>query len=123
MGKVPELNEDFADMLHCLGEAGVEFVIVGAHALAAHGIARATGDIDIFVKPSAENAERVLAALTAFGAPLDSHGIAPADFARPGLVYQIGLPPRRIDLLTEISGVSFDEAWQVWLPATARWSW
>jgi hypothetical protein len=111
VAKRPELNEDFIDALCCLQEAAVEFVIVGAHALAAHGIARATGDIDIFVRPSAENAARVMAALTAFGAPLAAHQVGEADFSEPGTVYQIGLPPRRIDLLTEISGVSFDEAW------------
>jgi hypothetical protein len=120
VGTEPEFNEDFADMLVCLRAAGVQFVIVGAHALAAHGIARATGDIDIFVRPSAENAVRVLAALEAFGAPLDAHGVAAADFESPGGVYQIGLPPRRIDLLTEISGVSFDEAWQTRLETEAH---
>src|SRR2546425_775318 len=98
-------------MLRCLQEASVEFVVVGAHALAAHGIARATGDIDIWVRPSQENAERVMRALSLFGAPMQAHGIGVADFAAPGVVYQIGLPPRRIDLLTEISGVDFDYAW------------
>lgn len=116
----PELNEDFADMLQCLSEAEVDFLIVGAHALAAHGIARATGDIDIFVRPSEQNAERVLIALQAFGAPIAAHGIDKTDFATPGTVYQIGLPPRRIDLLTEISGVSFDEAWQSRLAAKVQ---
>jgi hypothetical protein len=107
----PELNEDFVDMLVALGHAGVEFVVVGAHALAAHGIVRATGDIDVLVRPSPDNAERVCRALVEFGAPLAIHGVEPADFAKPGNVYQIGLPPRRIDVLTSISGVSFDEAW------------
>jgi hypothetical protein len=107
----PELNEDFLDMLRCLQEAAVEFVIVGAHALAAHGIVRATGDIDILVRPSSDNAARVMRALVQFGAPLAAHGIAPADLAAPGVVYQLGLPPRRIDLLTEISGVDFATAW------------
>lgn len=120
MRAAPELNEDFADMLQCLSEAKVEFLIVGAHALAAHGIVRATGDIDIFVRPSEENAERVLRALDAFGAPIVAHGISKADFANPGAVYQIGLPPRRIDLLTEISGVSFEEAWQSRLEAEVQ---
>lgn len=106
-----ELNEDFLDMLRCLQEAGVEFLIVGAHALAAHGIPRATGDIDILVRPSPDGAERVMCALAEFGAPPSAHAVAPVDFATPGVVYQLGLPPRRIDLLTEISGVSFDEAW------------
>lgn len=112
MTDVPELNEDFLDMLQALTDAQVDFVIVGAHAMAAHGLPRATGDIDILVRPDAHNAARVLLALRAFGAPLDSHGITQADFERRGTVYQIGLPPRRIDLLTEISGVTFEEAWQ-----------
>jgi hypothetical protein len=107
----PELNDDFVDMLRCLEDAGVEFVIVGAHALAVHGIPRATGDIDIFVRPTAANATRIVAALRMFGAPIDAHQVDERDFCALGTVYQIGLPPRRIDLLTEISGVSFDEAW------------
>lgn len=105
------LNDDFRDLLVELADAGVEFVIVGAFALAFHGAPRASGDIDIFVRPTHENAERIVAALVRFGAPLTSAGIDQEDFARPGMVYQIGLPPRRIDLLTEISGVSFEEAW------------
>ncbi|HEX9819339.1 MAG TPA: nucleotidyltransferase [Methylomirabilota bacterium] len=105
------LNEDFRDLLVLLADAGVEFVIVGAYALAFHGAPRASGDIDLFVRPSAVNAGRVFDALVRFGAPLHSAGVTAADFAQPGAVYQIGLPPRRIDLLTEISGVTFDEAW------------
>ena len=105
------LNEDFRDLLVLFADAGVEFVIVGAYALAFHGAPRASGDIDLFVRPSPANAQRVFDALAHFGAPLESAGIAAADFAQPGVVYQIGLPPRRIDLLTEISGLTFDEAW------------
>lgn len=105
------LNDDFRDLLLELADARVEFVIVGAFALAFHGAPRASGDIDIFVRPTRENAERIVAALVRFGAPLTSAGISPEDFAQPGMVYQVGLPPRRIDLLTEISGVSFEEAW------------
>lgn len=107
----PELNEDFVDVLHELQSAGAEFVIVGAHALAALGVVRATGDIDILVRPTAENAARVFAALTAFGAPLVAHGVTVEDFSNAGSVYQMGLPPRRIDILTSISGVDFEEAW------------
>jgi predicted nucleotidyltransferase len=105
------LNEDFVDVLRALGESGAEFIVIGAHAMAVHGIPRATGDLDVLVRPTAENAVRVLHALRLFGAPIDAHGIREADLATPGVVYQIGLPPRRIDILTQISGVSFDEAW------------
>lgn len=104
------VHEDFEDMLSALIEADAEFLVVGAYALAVHGLPRATGDIDIFVRPSEENAKRVYRALQTFGAPLESHGVSEADFERSGSVYQIGLPPRRIDILTSISGVSFDEA-------------
>ena len=109
---VPALNDDFRDVLACLREAGAEFVIVGAHALAAHHLPRATGDLDVLVRPSTTNASRVFRALAEFGAPLDAHGVTAADFAAEGNVYQLSLPPRRIDILTSISGVSFDEAWR-----------
>lgn len=107
----PALNDDFLDILRALLEADVEFVLVGAHAMAIHGVPRATGDIDLLVRPSDTNAARVIAALQRFGAPLAAHGVGVEDFTRPGQVYQIGLPPRRIDLLTSISGVTFEEAW------------
>jgi hypothetical protein len=84
--------------------------VVGAHALAAHGIPRATGDLDIWVRPTQENAARVWAALERFGAPL--HELMPRDLYSPEVVFQIGLPPNRIGLLTSITGVAFDEAWQ-----------
>ncbi len=105
------LHEDFRDLLVLFADAGVEFVSVGAYALAFHGAPRASGDIDLFVRPSLANAQRVFDALARFGAPLESAGVTAGDFAQPGAVYQIGLPPRRIDVLTEISGVTFDEAW------------
>ena len=105
------MNADFLDVLDALVECGADFVVVGAHALAVHGIPRATGDIDILVRPCMDNAGRVLAAIRVFGAPVEAHGVAEVDFASPGYVYQIGLPPRRIDILTEISGLSFDEVW------------
>lgn len=104
-------NDDFLDMVDCLNREGVEYVVVGAFALAQHGLPRATGDIDFFVRPSAENASRVVGALDAFGAPLNSAGVTASDFAKAGMVYQIGIIPRRIDILTEASGITFDEAW------------
>ena len=111
------LNEDFRDLLRELTDCSVEFVIVGAYALAFHGAPRASGDIDIFVRAEQTNAEKVWRALAAFGAPLQATSVVPEDFARPGTVYQIGLPPRRIDILTEISGVPFAEAWASRVPA------
>jgi hypothetical protein len=79
--------------------------------MAVHGVPRATGDLDVWVRPDAGNAERVLHALIRFGAPIEAMDVKTDDLARPGTIYQIGLPPRRIDILTEISGVDFDEAW------------
>jgi hypothetical protein len=99
-------------MLAALLEAAATFLVVGAHAMAVHGVPRATGDIDIWVRPDRENAERVLKALVEFGAPVEAMGLTLGDLAKPGTVYQIGLPPRRVDILTEIDGVSFEEAWQ-----------
>jgi len=104
------MNRDFVEMLSALSAADVEFIIVGAHALAAHGVARATGDIDIWVRASEDNAKRVMTALGAFGAPLFDLTID--DLLRTDTVFQIGIPPGRIDLLTGISGVSFDDAWK-----------
>lgn len=103
------MNRDFAEMLAALSAAGAEFLIVGAHALAAHGKPRATGDLDIWVRPSTENASRVFKALREFGAPLDE--LSESDLSAPDLVFQMGLPPVRIDILTTISGVTFDDAW------------
>ncbi len=103
------MNRDFVEMLSALSEAGAEFLVVGAHALAAYGVPRATGDIDIWVRPTPENAEKVRAALAVFGAPL--FDLTLEDLSRPGTVFQIGVPPGRIDLLTSISGVRFEDAW------------
>lgn len=105
-----DVNDDFVDLVACFLEQGVSFVVVGAYALAAHGFPRTTGDIDLFVEPTPDNADRVYQALLDFGAPVQAHQVARADFAAPGNVYQLGLPPRRIDVLTSISGVSFEEA-------------
>jgi hypothetical protein len=104
------LNPDFRDMLSEFSAAGVEFLLVGAYAMAVHGVPRATGDLDLWVRCSDENAPRVLAALARFGAPVA--GLSAADFATPGVVFQIGLAPRRVDILTAIDGVAFEEAWR-----------
>ncbi len=103
------LNPDFRDMLSALSEEGVEFLLVGAFALAAHGLPRATGDIDIWIRRSPENAERVWRALGRFGAPVLD--LTLDDLTTPDLVFQIGVAPRRIDILTSIDGVTFDETW------------
>jgi hypothetical protein len=103
------LNPDFRDMLSALCDEGAEFLLVGAYAMAAHGCPRATGDIDLWIRPSGENAERVWRALKRFKAPVRDLTIA--DLTTSELVFQIGVAPRRIDLLTSIDGVDFDEAW------------
>lgn len=103
------LNPDYRDMLCMLNDEGVEYLVVGAHALAAHGYPRATADMDVWVRCSEENAKRVWRALCRFGAPLQ--GLTVTDLATPDVVFQIGIAPRRIDILTSIAAVSFDEAW------------
>jgi hypothetical protein len=103
------VNRDFRDLLAEFNAQSVEYIIVGAHALAAHGHVRATKDLDVWVRPDSDNAKRVLKALKEFGTPL--HGLTEADLATPGTVFQIGMPPLRIDVITAIDGVSFDEAW------------
>jgi hypothetical protein len=96
-------------MLCALYDENVEFLVVGAYALAAHGLPRATGDLDIWIRPTAENAQRVWRALDRFRAPLSK--LRWEDFCEPDLVFQIGVAPSRIDLLTSITGVAFDDAW------------
>jgi hypothetical protein len=103
------MNRDFVEMLSELSAAGVDFLIVGAHALAAHGVPRATGDLDIWVRPSRDNAARVLEAIARFGAPL--FDLTVDDLTRPDTVFQIGVPPDRIDILAGITGVRFEDAW------------
>lgn len=103
------LNPDFRDILSAFNAERVEYLVVGAYALAAHGLPRATGDIDLFVRPSTANAGRVWAALARFGAPLD--GLTHDDLATPGTIFQIGIAPSRIDKITGIDGVTFDAAW------------
>jgi len=102
------LNEDYRDMLQALVAEKVRFLLVGAYALAAHGYPRATMDIDIWVMPAPDNADAVLRAIHRFGAPL--HDLTKADLESDGTVFQIGLAPRRIDILTAASGLQFDQA-------------
>ena len=103
------MNQDFIDLLRAFIAADVRFLIVGAYALAIHGRPRATGDLDVWIDATRDNARRVWQALAEFGAPVAE--ISEADFAEPGVVYQIGLPPGRIDILTELTGVRFADAW------------
>lgn len=105
------MNKDFQQLLEALLQAHVRFLVVGAHALAVHGVPRATGDLDIWVDRSPQNADRVWSALAQFGAPVAELAIQRDDLTLPDTVIQIGIPPRRIDLLTGISGVEFDAAW------------
>lgn len=104
------MSRDFRDLLAEFNAHGVEYLVVGAHALAAHGHVRATKDLDVWIRPDRHNAVRVMAALKAFGAPLLD--LTEDDLSAPGLVFQIGVPPVRIDVLTSIDGVEFAEAWE-----------
>lgn len=104
------LNEDYRDMLLALSAEKVRFILVGAYALAAHGYPRATMDIDIWVMPSPQNADAVLQALHRFGAPL--HNLTKEDLQKDGTVFQIGVAPRRIDIITAASGLQFEETYQ-----------
>ncbi len=105
-----ELPDDFRDLLIELHDAGAEFVLLGGHAVAYHGHPRATKDMDVLVRANRENAARVYRALAAFGAPLQMFEVAEGDFATYDGVLQIGLPPRRIDILNRADGITFDEA-------------
>src|ERR1700722_14602706 len=103
------LNKDYKEMLQRLLEENVRFLLVGAYAVAVHGFPRATKDIDFFVWATPENAANLMRALAKFGAPL--HDISEADFSSEGVVFQIGNSPRRIDIITNISGVKFEQAY------------
>ena len=96
-------------MLVALNDAQADYLVVGAYAMAAHGCPRATGDIDFWVRATPENAARVWGALASFGAPMAE--IAIEDFSTPDVVFQIGIAPQRIDVMTSITGVEFDDAW------------
>ncbi len=104
------LNPDYRDILSIFNEGDVDYLVVAAYALAAHGVPRATGDIDIWIRCGAGNARRVWRALVKFGAPLSE--LKETDLTSPGLVFQIGVAPSRIDILTSIDGVQFAEAWK-----------
>lgn len=103
------MTPDFLDMLCDLNAAVADYLVVGAFAMSAHGFSRSTADIDIWVRPTPENAERVMTAIKEFGATL--LGLTVADPHTPDVVSQIGVEPQRIDILTIIEAVTFDEAW------------
>jgi len=102
------LNKDYKEMLQLLLEEQVDFILVGAYALGAHGYPRATGDIDIWVKADEANSKKIYQTLARFGVPLDQ--LNENDFAVEGIIFQIGVAPRRIDIITQIDGVTYDEA-------------
>ena len=103
------LTQDFVEFIECCVERDVKFLIVGGYALAAHGHPRATKDLDVWILIDSTNAERLLQALDDFG--MGSVGLTSEDFLEPEIVVQLGYPPIRIDLLTSISGVDFDQCW------------
>jgi hypothetical protein len=102
------VNPDFRDLLSAFNAAEVRYLVVGAYAVGVHGHPRATKDLDVWVEASAENASRIITALRAFGAPMGN--LSQADFESVGTGFMMGLPPRRIDVLTQISGVRFEDA-------------
>ena len=112
------LNEDYRGMLHVLSKEKVRFILVGAYALAAHGYPRATMHIDIWVMPSPQNADAVLRALGRFGAPL--HNLTKEDLLKEGTIFQIGVAPRRIDIITTASGLQFETTYQNSIPVNIQ---
>jgi hypothetical protein len=106
------VTDDWFELLVALLDARARFLVVGAHALAVHGVPRGTQDLDVWIDPTSENVERVWRALAAFGAPLDGLGVSRDDLRTVDTVVQLGLPPNRIDVLTSITGIpEFSEAW------------
>lgn len=103
------MTKDFEELFACFRLRNVRALVVGGYAVAFHGQPRFTKDIDVFIEPSVENAQSLLAALTDFG--FGGLGLTTADFAVPGKIVQLGVAPNRVDLLTTIDGVTFDEAW------------
>ncbi|MGB8226313.1 MAG: DUF6036 family nucleotidyltransferase [Sedimentisphaerales bacterium] len=103
-----EIQKDFKELLKLFNAHKVEYIVVGGYALAFHGAPRYTGDIDILVKPDIENAKRALAAIKDFG--FGSFNFTESDFTRTGNVFQLGVPPIRIDIMTSITGVDWEKA-------------
>jgi hypothetical protein len=103
------LEPDFRDMLRAFTDANVEFLVVGAYAMAGHGLPRATRDLDLWIRPTPQNADRALAALQAFGAPPNI--ATRQDLMNPNMVVQIGVEPLRVDIMMTVSGIEFDSAY------------
>ena len=102
------LNPDYRDMAECLLREGVDFMLVGGYAVALHGWPRTTFDIDFWIMANSENANAVMRAITAFGAAL--MGLTETDFHRPGMVFQIGTEPQRIDIISAVDGLDYADA-------------
>jgi len=105
-----ELDKDFNEFVELFLEHNVRFLIVGGYALAAHGLPRATGDLDAWVWVNPENAQNIMSALNAFG--FQNLSLTESDFSKEDSIIQLGYPPFRIDILTSIDGVVFDQAWE-----------
>lgn len=103
-------SKDYADLLRELNAESVEYVVVGAHAVGFHGYIRSSEDFDVWVRPTMDNARKVYAALARFGAPMDA--VSVEDFVSDDLIFQLGVRPFRIDVITSVSGLEFDEVWQ-----------
>ena len=105
-----ELASDFDEFFSCLTAHGVEFLVVGAYALAFHGVPRFTGDIDVFIRPTLANGARLLTALADFGFPVQQ--LQPSDVIQPNRILQMGVEPVQIHVMSDVSGVGWDEAWE-----------
>lgn len=103
-----EVQQDFRDLLALFNKHGIDYLVVGGYALAFHGAPRYTGDLDVFVMPDPANAGRIMRALAEFG--FESAGLTPADFEQEGKVVQLGFPPVRVDIITSITGVTWEQA-------------
>jgi hypothetical protein len=104
-------NRDSRDLLAALSARRVRFLIVGGYAVTFHARPRFTKDLDVWVDPTVDNATSVVEALTDFGAQLGAHGVTARDFASEGTIYQIGIPPNRVDLLTAVEGLKSAACW------------
>ncbi len=103
------LSQDFKEFISALNARDVQYLVIGGYAVAFHGFPRYTKDIDLWIGPAPENITRLILAIDDFG--FGSLGITPADFSDPKVVIQLGRPPNRIDLLCDVGGVSFDQAY------------